>query len=109
MLSGGDKKESPIDRHYHGLNCTLTPVDHEDEEFGLVEKYVHQTHAKTHSQYRLEVKELFQVQRQGEAETFKDVGNRYVNVHLTLHAAVSLATMITQAMGDIRREEPEPG
>ena len=75
VLSGGDKTESPLDRHYKGLNCTLTPVDPEDPVFALVEKYVRQTHAPTHKQYRLEVMELFEVDRQ--EENFKDVGNRY--------------------------------
>ena len=79
MLSGGDKKENPLDRHYQGLNCTLAPVDHEDEAFRMVEKYVKQTHAKTHNQYQLEVKEVFGIERHGEAQDFKDVGNRYRN------------------------------
>ena len=76
VLSEGDSKDNPIDRHYHGLNCALTPVDHEDEVFAMVVKYVRHTHAKTHSQYQLEVKEVFRVERKGEAENFKDVGNR---------------------------------
>jgi poly [ADP-ribose] polymerase len=77
VISGGDaKKENPIDHHYRGLNCTLTSVDHEDVAFGIVDKYVQQTHAKTHSQYRLEVQEVFRVARQGEEDNFKDVGNR---------------------------------
>lgn len=76
VLSGGDKQDSLIDRHYQGLNCTLNPLDHEEEEFVLVDRYVRQTHAKTHSQYRLQVEEVFQVDRQGEREAFQDVGNR---------------------------------
>lgn len=77
VLSGGDIKESPIDNHYHGLHCTLSPVDKEDEVFATVEKYVHQTHAKTHNQYRLQVQDIFLVEREGETDHFKDVGNRY--------------------------------
>ena len=80
VLTGGDKREHPIDRHYHELNCTLNPVDQEDSIFRLVEKYVRQTHARTHSKYRLEVQEIFEVERQGEAEKFKDRGNRYTCV-----------------------------
>ena len=89
MLSGGDKQESLIDRHYQGLHCTLNPLDHEDKEFVLVEKYVRQTHAKTHSQYNLQVEEVFQVERQGEREAFKDVGNRSVTPHSCLSAFMS--------------------
>ena len=42
----------------------------------LVEKYVRQTHAKTHNQYTLTVKEVFDMDKEGGAEDFKDVGNR---------------------------------
>ena len=35
-----------------------------------------QTHARTHNQYRMEVSEVFEVEREGEAENFMDVGNR---------------------------------
>ena len=41
-----------------------------------MEKYIRQTHAKTHNQYHLEVLDVFEVDRQGEKEGFKDVGNR---------------------------------
>ncbi len=78
VLSGdeGSSKEHPIDRHYSELKCKLSPVDTEEEYFGLVEKYMRQTHAKTHNQYTLQLLDLFAVDRDGEAEQFKDVGNR---------------------------------
>ena len=31
LLNEGDKKEHPIDRHYHGLHCKLEPLDAEDD------------------------------------------------------------------------------
>lgn len=68
--------EHPIDRHYKGLNCQLATIEHEDKLFGLIEKYVKQTHAKTHNQYQMEVTDVFEVARSGEREAFKDVGNR---------------------------------
>ena len=77
VIGGGDKGENPIDHHYRGLNYTLTSVDHEDVVFELVEKYARQTHAKHHGGYQLKVQEVFEVARQGEAENFKDMGNRY--------------------------------
>lgn len=44
----------------------------------MIEKYVRQTHAPTHNQYRMEVCEVFEVEREGEEDQFNDVGNRYV-------------------------------
>ncbi len=76
ISDGGNKKVNPIDSYYQDLNCTLTPVDHEEDDFRMVEKYLLQTHAKIHNQYRLELLELFRMKREGEADQFKDVGNR---------------------------------
>ena len=79
VLDDGKKHEEelhPIDRHYKGLQCQLTMVKREDKLFGLIEKYVKQTHAKTHSQYRMEVTDVFEMERSGEKEAFNDVGNR---------------------------------
>ena len=45
----------------------------------LIEKYVHQTHAKTHNHYTLTVQEVFNMDKHGENEKFKDVGNRYIH------------------------------
>lgn len=78
VLHEGDKKEHPLDRHYHSLHCGLEAVDREDEVFSTIEKYVKQTHASTHSHYRLEVQQVFLVDRDGEELAFKDKGNRSV-------------------------------
>ncbi len=45
----------------------------------LVDKYVHQTHARTHNQYKLEVVDVFEIEREGERAVFQDVGNRSGN------------------------------
>ena len=76
LHEGDDKKEHSVDRHYHSLHCGLVPVDREDDVFGVIEKYVQQTHASTHSQFRLEVQQVFLVDRDGETRSYKDLGNR---------------------------------
>ena len=42
----------------------------------MIKKYVRQTHAKTHNQYTLTVADVFKMEKEGENESFKDVGNR---------------------------------
>ena len=81
VLHHSSRGEHPIDTHYHELHCLLRPVEKEDELFQMVERYVRDTHGKTHTQYRLEVKGLFAVEREGEKERFMDVGNRQLLWH----------------------------
>eukprot|EP00731_Ephydatia_muelleri_P032007 Em0023g514a len=76
-----EEKENPVDQHYHGLHCSITPLEHSDKVFSLVEKYVRQTHGKTHTQYTLQVLDVYALEREGEEEVFADVGNRQLLWH----------------------------
>lgn len=62
--------EHPLDSHYKKLKCDLQSVDFDSEEFRLVEQYMIKTHAKTHDQYSLKLRQLFKTQRHGEFERF---------------------------------------
>ena len=48
----------------------------------MVEKYILQTHGKTHSQYRLSVTNVYTVDKETEKLKFQDVGNRLLTVCL---------------------------
>jgi len=63
--------EDPIDFHYRKLNTIIEPVDENDPEFKIVQTYMQNTHAKTHSAYSLELVNLFRIQRHGEDIRFK--------------------------------------
>ena len=76
IIGNKDACENPVDTQYQGLKCDLSALSQEEETFQLIEKYVRQTHAKTHNQYKLKVMDVFEVNRHGEEEQFKDVGNR---------------------------------
>lgn len=62
---------NPLDRHYDQLKTQLDPIDHESDEFKLIQKYVKNTHAETHQQYELVVEDVFKVARQGESRRYK--------------------------------------
>jgi poly [ADP-ribose] polymerase len=66
-----ESTEHPIDTHYKKLKCGLVPVDHDSEEFKMIEKYMVKTHAKTHDQYTLKLRELFKAAREGESDRFQ--------------------------------------
>lgn len=81
MLKEGDRSENPIDRHYHSLKCDMEPLDHTSEEFKMIEQYLHNTHAATHSQYKMKLLDVFDTSKHGEKERFTDVGNRMLLWH----------------------------
>ena len=45
----------PIDVHYESLAAEIDVVDKATEDFKLIESYVQNTHAKTHSNYTLDI------------------------------------------------------
>ena len=88
MLDDSNNKveadEHPIDGHYKKLKCDLEPVDQNSEEFRLIEKYMLNTHAKTHDQYSLKLRELFKASRHGESgrfEKFQSLDNHQLLWH----------------------------
>lgn len=44
-----DPEEDPLDAHYNKLHCDIRPLDHDSSDFKLVEKYLKQTHAPSHT------------------------------------------------------------
>lgn len=54
----GDGSVHPVDLHYEKLNAEISPLPRDTEEFAILEKYVKNTHAATHTQYSLVVEEV---------------------------------------------------
>ena len=67
----GDKEKDPIDSHYDKLKTEINVLGRDTEEWKILEEYVKNTHASTHTQYSLEIEEIFKVSRKGEAKRFK--------------------------------------
>ena len=66
-----DKGKDPIDSHYDKLKTEITVLGRDTEEWSVLEEYVKNTHAATHTQYSLQIEEIFKVSRKGEAKRFK--------------------------------------
>lgn len=73
--------KNPVDRHYDQLECQLKPLDPSDKMFNLIEQYLLKNHAMTHSNYKLKLLEVYEAEKKGEQERFKDVGNRMLLWH----------------------------
>jgi hypothetical protein len=56
--SEGDKSVHPLDTHYAKLNTHIEVLDRDTDEFELLRQYVMNTHARTHTQYYLEILEV---------------------------------------------------
>jgi poly [ADP-ribose] polymerase len=68
--------ENPVDRHYEQLDCKINLINRDDQVFGILEAYLHKTHAPTHCTYTMKLIDIFEVEKQHEKENFKDLGNR---------------------------------
>lgn len=72
LESKSDKEEeNPIDRKYRNLKCQLTPLAEGSETWQMIAEYIENTHASTHSNFKLQLKTLFEADRAGEEERFK--------------------------------------
>jgi len=72
----------PIDAKYNQLKARLVPIDKGSETHNFLDRYLQRTHAATHSQYRLELEQAFEVEREGEAARFDgSMGNRMLLWH----------------------------
>ncbi|XP_021955336.1 poly [ADP-ribose] polymerase [Folsomia candida] len=72
MLLEGDKGgESSIDSHYKTLAAAIDPLESGSEEYAMLEKYLKNTHADTHSTYSLDVEHIFKVNRDGERRRYR--------------------------------------
>ncbi len=86
---GGSAKD-PIDAHFDKLRTKMEVVARESDEFKMLQQYVTNTHAATHTMYTLEIEEvriffvkegqsrqfeqsfqIFKISRKGEAERFR--------------------------------------
>lgn len=80
----GDEQKNPLDGHYEQLKTDIVPLDKSSNEHELLSNYVKNTHAPTHTNYNLDVEEIFKVVRKGEDrryKPFKKMHNRQLLWH----------------------------
>ncbi len=59
----------------------------------MIDKYLQNTHAATHSLYKMRIQQVFKCSKHGEKERFRDVGNRFVeteNCDLVIDRSIHL-------------------
>ena len=78
-------KIHPIDGVYNQLNTTIKPVDKNSDEWKIIKDYVHNTHAPTHSNYTVELLDIFEIQREGERDGYQKAFGKLDNKTLLWH------------------------
>ncbi|XP_073525701.1 uncharacterized protein [Phyllobates terribilis] len=65
-----ETEDDPLYSQYQRLNCGLTSLNTDSEEFSMVVKYLKNTHGETHSNYSVDVVHVFRVSRGEDNERF---------------------------------------
>eukprot|EP01013_Petalomonas_cantuscygni_P002301 TRINITY_DN12339_c0_g1_i1.p1 TRINITY_DN12339_c0_g1~~TRINITY_DN12339_c0_g1_i1.p1 ORF type:complete len:857 (+),score=205.89 TRINITY_DN12339_c0_g1_i1:71-2572(+) len=83
IVGGAAIDKNPLDAAYEGLNCNMVPMDKSSDMYKTIEAYVRDTHGPTHNIYRLELEDVFILDRKGETSRYKgaEVGNRMLLWH----------------------------
>lgn len=108
MKSSGS--EHTVDGYYKQLNTELDVLPQNSEEFKIIEKYVENTHASTHSSYSLNLIDVFTVKRQGEEKRFKPF-KKLPNRKLLWHGSrtTNYAGILSQGLRIAPPEAPVTG
>lgn len=109
---GGDNAEgeSPIDKHYKKLNTKIEEVAFDSDEYNVLQQYITNTHAATHSHYKLKIVNAFRVERKGEAKRFKPFKKLH-NHKLLWHGSrlTNFAGILSQGLRIAPPEAPVTG
>ena len=112
LLKAGDavQDKDPIDAHYEKLSTKIEVLDQSSEEFQLINAYVKNTHASTHTQYSLDIEDVFKVSRKGESQRFRPF-SKLDNRRLLWHGSrtTNVAGILSQGLRIAPPEAPVTG
>ncbi|KAF9310666.1 Poly [ADP-ribose] polymerase 2 [Podila horticola] len=104
---------NPLDSQFASLKLNkLEPMDKNSERFKLIEQYTKNTHGATHSAYDLVIDEVFDLDRQGEEERYKDSGfDKLHNRRLLWHGSrlTNYVGILSQGLRIAPPEAPSTG
>ncbi|OVA13922.1 BRCT domain [Macleaya cordata] len=106
----GDDDES-FDDKYKKLGCDIVPLPHDSEDYKLVEKYLHATHAPTHLDWTLELEDVFTLERAGEVDKFAPYRKKLKNRMLLWHGSrlTNFVGILSQGLRIAPPEAPATG
>ncbi|CAB3243872.1 unnamed protein product [Arctia plantaginis] len=110
LLKTETDESSPISAHYLKLKADIAPLPTESPEFDMIQQYLHNTHAATHSGYTLKIEQVFKVVREGEDKRYKPFKKLH-NRRLLWHGSrvTNFAGIISQGLRIAPPEAPVTG
>ena len=68
---GSISNVNELDSNYLKLGTNMVPMDKSSERYKLLVEYVKNTHASTHTAYRLDVEDIFEISKDSENRRYK--------------------------------------
>ncbi|CAA0832165.1 Poly [Striga hermonthica] len=106
----GNSSDS-IDDKYEKLRCHISPLSHDNEDFQLIDKYLQSTHAPTHTEWALELEEVFSLTREGENDKYAPYRAKLKNKMLLWHGSrlTNFVGILSQGLRIAPPEAPATG
>ena len=110
LKTDSNSSEDPIDLHFNKLKCDMEVLHRDSDEFSIILKYVENTHAATHSSYKLVVEDVFKIVRDGEESRYEEYKNLH-NRKLLWHGSrlTNFAGILSQGLRIAPPEAPCTG
>ncbi|CAB4291550.1 unnamed protein product [Prunus armeniaca] len=103
--------DDSLDEKYRKLRCDIDPIPHDSEDFRLIKKYLLTTHAPTHTDWSLELEEVFALEREGEFDKFAPYRKKLNNRMLLWHGSrfTNFVGILSQGLRIAPPEAPATG
>ncbi|XP_059660381.1 poly [ADP-ribose] polymerase 1 [Cornus florida] len=105
------ENDDSLDEKYKKLCCDIAPLPHNSEDYLLIEKYLQTTHAPTHTDWSLELEEVFSLEREGEFDKFAPYREKLSNRMLLWHGSrlTNFVGILSQGLRIAPPEAPATG
>ncbi|XP_020671975.1 poly [ADP-ribose] polymerase 1 [Dendrobium catenatum] len=87
LVGFDEENDETLDEKYMKLQCKISPLPHDSEDFQMIEKYLLTTHAPTHEDWSLELEEVFALEREGEFDKYATYRGKLKNKMLLWHGS----------------------
>ncbi|XP_062080552.1 poly [ADP-ribose] polymerase 1 [Humulus lupulus] len=106
-----DDGDESLDDKYKKLRCDIDPIPRDSADYHLIEKYLLTTHAPTHTDWSLELEEVFSLEREGELDKFAPYREKLGNKMLLWHGSrlTNFVGILSQGLRIAPPEAPATG